>query len=54
MLKRAGKYNVLYQHRDLAGKAMSPSIFADIGIRGIPVAAGLLATAANAATTPFD
>ncbi|KAL9137057.1 MAG: hypothetical protein Q9175_001735 [Cornicularia normoerica] len=47
ILKRAGRYNVLYQHGYLASKAMSPFIFADIGSRNISVASDLLAIAAN-------
>ena len=52
ILKRAGKYSVLYQHGHSAGlgtarKAMSPFIFSDIGSRKISVASDLLAIAAN-------
>lgn len=52
VLKRAGKYSVLYQHGHsaelgTARKAMSPLIFRDIGSRKISVASDLLAIAAN-------
>lgn len=52
ILNRAKKYSVLFEHGDLAGhgfarKAMSPSIFKDIGSREISVASDLLAIAAN-------
>ncbi len=52
ILKRAGKYNVLYRYGGLAGhgparKAMSSSIFADIGSREISKASDILAIAAN-------
>ena len=52
ILRKAGKYNLLYQHGYLAGqesarRAMSPYIFTDIGNRDISVATDLLAIAAN-------
>ena len=52
ILNRAKKYSVLFEHGSLAGhgfarKAMSPSIFKDIGSREISVASDLLAIAAN-------
>lgn len=52
ILKKAGKYNVLYQYGDLAehgsaSKAMSPFIFRDIGSRETSNAPDLLAIAAN-------
>lgn len=47
ILKRAGRYNILCKHGDLASKAMSPFIFADIGSKNISVASDLLAIAAN-------
>ncbi len=52
ILKRAGRYNVLYRYGGLAGhgparKAMSPSIFADIGSREVSKASDILAIAAN-------
>ena len=58
ILKRARKYNILYQHGDLAGqgstrKAMSPFIFTDIGSREISVASDLLAIAANCCNYPM-
>ena len=52
ILNRAKRYSVLFEHGDLVGhgiarKAMSPSIFKDIGSREISVASDLLAIAAN-------
>lgn len=52
ILSRARKYNLLYQHghfagQELARKAMSPSIFTDIGNRHISQASDFLAIAAN-------
>ena len=52
ILRRAGRYKVLYKHGHLAGpefasRAMSPTIFKDIGGREISKASDLLAIAAN-------
>ena len=47
ILRKAGKYNLLYRHGYLARKAMSPFIFTNIGNRDISVAPDLLAIAAN-------
>ena len=58
ILRRARKYNILYQHGDLGGhgsarKAMSPFIFTDIGNREISEASDLLAIAANCCNYPM-
>ena len=52
ILKRAGKYSVLYKHGDSVGpgfarKPMSPVVFKNIGSREISVTSDLLAIAAN-------
>ena len=58
ILRRAGRYNVLYEHGHLVGpgfarRAMSASIFRDIGGRDISGASDLVAIAANCCDYSF-